>query len=356
MDTQLTKCIEVSERLLGTEATLFYHFSDLVLIGLAGEIIGDEVIKRVADTETCVSLARSVPDQKMQLLSNAVVAATTRNNYNDCRGQRQSSSLKTVEDNVRVQQEVLKAILSKVPKPRNKCLFVCVGSSADKLAMAFEYMNLHTHTVLFSRTVAEHFEFSGCDNGKLQKCAMQQHKKMKETVQNIRKTIIKPLRRALKESDASHIVLVDFVASGSTFMMLLQMLHTFDADVYEITHPLMIMSPNMTTLKSNLLRLNPRTIEIATDSEFYFFPKMFRCVPHVKNTGTTKTVLQTEPLNHGQYALCNAARIFYAKHILLPLRKTHTSSTSGGRENRGSETARPSRDPLRTRPAKARQS
>eukprot|EP00798_Chlamydomonas_sp_ICE-L_P019835 gene19835-biopygen28682 len=61
----------------------------------------DEVIKRVADTETCVSLARSVPDQKMQLLSNAVVAATTRDNYNDCRGQRQSSSIKTVEDNVR---------------------------------------------------------------------------------------------------------------------------------------------------------------------------------------------------------------------------------------------------------------
>lgn len=284
----------------------------VVMAGLSVALVGPKATTRIADVRECVAIASDGTKK-------ALLAELDRM-FEIVLGTRLSAT-------VRIQRDALSAILERVPRDS---LFVCIGSSADKLKMAFDHMGFATHSAVFSRESVP--SPPACDADRsgshaLRRCSKKQVDSLRREFDEIENAFVDPLRRAFKEAAAKRgvrrIALIDFVDTGKSFAVMLELLRLRAPELYEVSHPVMIIDARETTETTSrpwsishlcpmltLVRMNPRAIEIPADFSFFEFSKKYRCVPGL---GKGARRVDLAPLD---VALCNAARVFYARNVM----------------------------------------
>lgn len=301
VEKKMKHYISAGLRLLGEEDIESYHaveIGDLAISGIAVKLFGKQASQGTIDVATCMKIAHS--DKHVQTLHDLedLIALQT------------SDSIRRT---VKIQRDALKGILKGVPHPHDKVLFVCMGSSADKLKMAFDYMGLPTHSAIFSRkSIPKPSNCTEIDSDA--KCSEIQRAHLKKMFKELEKVFIRPLEAAFNASGADRIALLDFVDSGDTFNVILNMIATHSQDLYEKTFPVMILDPKEQRYSRSsvvtMLRIHPNTIEVPIDFDFFIFPKMYRCVPSLSQNAKA---IELDPID---IARCNSSRVFYARHVL----------------------------------------
>ena len=201
-------------------------------------------------------------------------------------------------------------------------LFVCPGSSPDKVGLCLEYLGYHTISIPFSR------DFWRGRKGDLDNVTAKLRR-------DFGKEVAKPLREAYDVSGKSRIVIVDFVETGNTFLAWLEMLKQVDPGLYEVTEIVALGEKEWVTDEIGLLLSNmrARVTLVPVEHTFWKFPKLMRCVRKLTSAGP-------QGLPPFVIAICNAARVFVALRVFPRLsavktriRKKASSSSANGTKN-----------------------
>jgi hypothetical protein len=207
------------------------------------------------------------------------------------------------KDVVKQQAAAVRGVLKAAGPLADQTLFVCVGSSPDKLAMCLEHLGHAVTTVPFSRGFGR-----GREGGLA--AATEGMKR------DFAALVAAPLRDAFRRAGKPRVAVVDFVETGTSLLAWFELLRQTEPSVAGVATAIVISEERFVgeELGVQLLAIGAKAAFVEVDFNFWRFSKTTRCVPALRPSGPSE-------LGALDVAVCNAARLFVALRVFKELDK-----------------------------------